>query len=113
MQLAIQSDSGAEIEPNDALLQATDFFGTDVFVFGGHQVVADSDYYEITVPAGASIRAEIIEGAAETCESNGIDSNLELINASGLQLVSDDDDGRGYCSQIDGTGAAGFKDAGA
>ena len=59
------------------------------------------------MPPGALIRAEVVEGdrAAETCESFGIDSRLTLFDQSGLQLADDDDDGRGYCSTIDGSGA--------
>jgi hypothetical protein len=106
MEVDVQSNAGTEVEPNDVQLQSTVFGGTDVFIFGGHQIVADSDYYQVTVPVGSSIRAEIIEGSgAETCESNGIDSFLTLYDAAGVSLVTDDDDGRGYCSQIDGTGS--------
>ena len=80
--------------------------GSDVYVFGGHQVVSDDDWFSVTVPAGKSVRAEIIEGStAETCESGGIDSNLELVDASGNVLVSHDGLGRGACSLIDGTGS--------
>jgi cysteine-rich repeat protein len=108
-----ETPAGNEVEPNDALAQATSVAGSDVWVFGNHQVVADSDYYALTVPAGKSIRAEVIEGdATETCESKGIDSYLNLFNAAATLLAMDDDDGRGYCSAIDGTGAV-PRDAGA
>jgi len=71
-------------------------------------VNTDADVYAITVPAGARIRAEIVEGdrPTETCEGNGIDSRLTLLDENGVTLVDDDDDGRGFCSMIDGTGAA-------
>lgn len=53
----------------------------------------------------------------ETCESNGVDSRITLYDPTGVQLVDDDDDGRGFCSQIDGTGSGGptptFRDANA
>jgi hypothetical protein len=68
-------------------------------------VNTDADVYSITVPAGARIRAELFEGGSETCEGLGIDSRLTLLDEAGVQLVDDDDDGRGYCSMIDGTGA--------
>ena len=76
---------------------------------GGHQTNADFDTFAINVPAGKSVRAEIIEGStAETCESNGIDSRLRLFNAAGTELgTGDDDTGRGFCSLIDGTGTTG------
>ena len=107
LQIKFQSSQGSETEPNDTLATANGNVsgGVDVFVFGDHQVGADQDWYAITVPAGASIRAEVIEGStAETCEGLGIDSRLTLYNAGGTQLVDDDDDGRGFCSAIDGTG---------
>ena len=73
-------------------------------------LATDTDWYQIVVPSGASVRAETIEGdIAETCESNGIDSGLALFNASGTQLTIDDDSGRGFCSLIDGTGGAPVK----
>lgn len=50
--------------------------------------------------------AEVVEGdASKTCESNGIDSYLTLHSSMGTSLVTDDD-GRGYCSAIDGTGVS-------
>ncbi len=107
LQVAFQADAGAEAEPNQEPAAANNNVsgGNNVFVLGGHQVSTDIDFYAVTVPAGASIRAEVIEGGAETCESNGVDSRLTLFDAAGTQLVDDDDDGRGYCSAIDGTGA--------
>jgi cysteine-rich repeat protein len=113
LQVKVQADGGAESEPNTTYLQSDPLPGSDVYIAGEHQVNADADYYAITVPAGRSLRAEIVEGsAAESCESNGVDSRLTLYNAQGTQLVDDDDDGRGYCSLIDGTGASPL-DAGA
>ena len=108
----IQADAGAEVEPNESTADPDALPGTEVFILGGHQVNLDLDTYAITVPAGGSIRAEVIEGGAETCESNGVDSWLTLFSSTGTILVTDDDDGRGFCSQIDGTGSTG-KDAAA
>jgi hypothetical protein len=104
LEVNVQTDVGAETEPNETDLEADAFAGTEVCLSGGHQVQADSDYFEITLGTAASVRAEIIEGGAETCESNGIDSRLTLYNASLVQLLDDDDEGRGYCSKLDGTG---------
>ncbi|MCK6551222.1 DVUA0089 family protein [Myxococcota bacterium] len=109
------ADLGAEVEPNEMAATANAGLGTYTFVFGDHAVAADSDYYAITVPQGASVRAEVIEGsrATETCESLGIDSYLTLYGTDGTtSLATDDDDGRGWCSQIDGTGTT-VLDAGA
>ncbi len=58
------------------------------------------------MPAGRSLRAEIIEGDAETCESSDVDSYLTLFDANGVTLGFDDDSGRGFCSRIDGTGSS-------
>ncbi len=113
LQVELLGDAGIETEPNEDQASASlNLTGgvSDVYVFGDHAVQADSDYYAIDVPvAGSSLRLEIMEGdrAVETCESNGIDSRLTLYNAAGTQLVDDDDDGRGFCSHIDGTGATG------
>jgi cysteine-rich repeat protein len=105
VEMSLPADGGAEVEPNNTQAQADPFPGTEMFVFGGHQTNTDSDFFAVTVPAGASLRAEVIEGStAETCESLGVDSRLSLYNAGGTLLTEDDDNGRGYCSLIDGTG---------
>lgn len=97
--------SAAEIEPNDTIATATVLTGTDIHITGGHQVGADYDYYAITVPPNASVRAEIIEGGSKTCESNTMDSQLTFFTSAGVQRADDDDEGRGFCSMIDGTGS--------
>ena len=84
--------------------QANTFSASNVFRFGGHQVNLDQDWYAITVPAGMSLRAEIIEGGAETCDGLNVDSRLTLYTSGGVLLSDDDDSGRGSCSRIDGTG---------
>src|SRR5262249_54757979 len=92
---------------NETRTQATTVSGVsgDVFVIGGHQSNADTDFFAITVPAGKSVRAEVIEGSsAETCESLDIDTYLTLYDANGVAIEQDDDSGRGFCSRIDGTG---------
>jgi cysteine-rich repeat protein len=107
LEVAFQTDLGSEVEPNDTQAQAnTAPAVVDVYVFGNHQLATESDWYAAQVPAGKSIRAEIIEGdTSETCESNGIDAQLWLHDVNGVQLGTDDDSGRGFCSLIDGTGA--------
>ena len=82
--------------------------GSNVFVYGDHQQANDVDVYAISVPAGGRIRAETVEGdrPTETCESNLLDTRITLFDDLGNQLIDDDDDGRGFCSKIDGTGAA-------
>jgi len=105
----VQSSAGAEIEPNDGMSQATTVGGTSMYIVGSHQYAADTDHYKITIagPGSKSVRAEIIEGGAETCESGGIASRLTLLSANGAVLADDDiGAGRGLCSKIDGTGVA-------
>ncbi|MBL9106149.1 MAG: pre-peptidase C-terminal domain-containing protein [Myxococcales bacterium] len=101
--------AAGESEPNDNLAQADTTLqgGTDVLVLGDHPI-GDTDWHAVTVPGcGGSLRLEIIEGdrAVETCESNGIDSQIFLYDSNGKLLDQDDDNGRGFCSAIDGTGS--------
>ena len=109
LEVSFTSAQGTETEPNETSMTADAALSStgDGWVAGDHSLNADVDVYAITVPAGYRIRAEIIEGAGgETCESNGIDSVLELRDAMGVLLATDDDDGRGFCSRIDGTGTS-------
>jgi len=106
MQVTFSSNKGSETEPNDTQATSNTLTGRETFVLGGHQVVTDLDWFAITgITAGQSIRAETIEGNAETCELLDVDSSLTLFGANGTNLGNDGDDGRGYCSCIDGTGA--------
>jgi hypothetical protein len=102
------ASAGVEAEPNEVLASANTLSLTngEGFVSGTHPTASDRDVFRITVPAGGrSLRAEISEGTGtESCESQGIDSQLTLLDADGEQLTTDDDGGRGYCSRIDGTG---------
>lgn len=100
-------DQGSETEPNDSIATANPLPSIpEQFIFGDRQVISDSDFYAVTLSETSSLRIETVEGDnTETCESNGIDSFIRLFNSSGVLLVSDDDDGRGFCSQIDGRGA--------
>ncbi len=105
LQTSVLTSDGTETEPNDAQGQANAAAGLELFVAGVHATGADADWYQLTLPNQASIRVETSEGAAGTCESNSIDTIVEVMNGAGVSLVSDDDDGRGFCSVIDGTGA--------
>jgi hypothetical protein len=105
LRMSLPASDGAEAEPNDTFAAATALSGSEVVASGGHLVGADVDTYAITVPAGQSLRAEIIEGGSTSCESLGLDSRLTLYDAGGSPIDDDDDAGRGFCSLIDGTGA--------
>jgi cysteine-rich repeat protein len=118
LEVQTQADLGAESEPNDVIATADTNIqaaGSNVYVFGDHALTADEDFFAIDVPTdGSSLRLEIIEGdrTVETCENLGVDSRLTLYTSGGLELANDDDDGRGFCSMIDGTGTVPL-DAGA
>ncbi|MGK3997931.1 DVUA0089 family protein [Sorangium sp. So ce1024] len=105
LQATILAPAGAEEEPNNTLASANGPLGSDVFI-AGTRTTDDFDLYAVDLPEGRSIRAEIVEGGAETCESLEMDSRLSLLDAKGLSLADDDDGGRGRCSLLDGTGAA-------
>lgn len=115
LRIIFPTSNGNEVEPNETQATATLIPGPPFsYIFGDHSLADDSDFYRITVGSGQSLRAEIVEGdrAAETCESNGIDSRLTLYDSTGTELVDDDDSGRGFCSLIDGKGTTPL-DAGA
>jgi CARDB/Bacterial pre-peptidase C-terminal domain/Bacterial Ig domain len=101
-----------ESEGNDTIATANPLPGSGIALSGDHEIATDVDYYAITVAQGKSVRAEIVEDNVETCESNGVNSKLTLLDADGAVLATDDDGGRGACSLLDGTGNA-PKDSGA
>lgn len=108
LEVKFNANGGSEVEPNDTTSAATNISTNHTYVFGGHLVGTDIDTWAIPVPAGKSLRVELIEGdTSETCESNSIDSYLTLYSPTGTSLATDDDSGRGYCSLIDGTGPSG------
>jgi hypothetical protein len=77
----------------------------DSFI-NGSITTSDADVFRLTLTERKSLRVELLEGASQKhCDTRELDSVLELIDSTGAVLVSDDDDGRGYCSRIDGTGA--------
>ena len=104
LQAKLMMSKGIEGEPNENQNLADSGAGSDVVLEGSHAANTDDDFYMVTVPSVTSLRAEIIEGGAETCESGGVDSRLMLYDSTGALLVDDDNDGRGLCSMIDGTG---------
>ena len=105
LERAAVADGVTEAEANDSVATATPLTGAEAVVSGEHPTTTDADYYAVTVPAGASIRAETIEGGANTCESLHVDTFLTLYAPNGTTvLASNDDGGRGYCSLIDGSG---------
>jgi cysteine-rich repeat protein len=116
-QARFSTNVGSEVEPNDTSATATALPGTEMNIVGAH-ATGDLDWYAITVPAGQSVRAETIEDAADVfsasnnCENLVPDTLLTLYNSAATSIASDDNDGRGFCSAIDGTSAT-PRDAGA
>jgi cysteine-rich repeat protein len=107
LEVDVQPSAGAEVEGNNTTGAANVFSSTDGFMSGSHQTANDIDFYKLTIPGVSprSLRAEILEGAAEACESDGIQSRLTLFDAGAMQLADDDvGQGRGLCSLLDGTG---------
>jgi cysteine-rich repeat protein len=96
----------AESEPNDTTAQSDTLAATSIAALGAVPLASDADYFALTLPAGASLRAEIIEGSAELCKQSEIDSVLDVYGPNGALLASDGDDGRGLCSLVDGRGAS-------
>ncbi|MCA9554416.1 MAG: DUF4215 domain-containing protein, partial [Myxococcales bacterium] len=87
-----------EVEPNDTRAQAGllipsgNTSGSVLGVLGA----SDEDWYEITVPAGAHVFAEV-------SDPNGgcpVDSAVSLRTATGTELVYDTRDGPGECGRI-------------
>ncbi|WP_437647184.1 DUF4215 domain-containing protein [Sorangium sp. So ce362] len=105
LQVKILAPAGAEEEPNGTTADANGPVGSDVFIAGTRER-DDFDVYAVDLLEGRSIRAEIVEGGAETCESLEMDSRLSLLDAEGSLIADDDDGGRGSCSILDGTGDA-------
>jgi hypothetical protein len=111
LEVDVKPSAGAESESNDAMGSADVFAPIDGFITGSHQTAADLDFFKITIPGNTaeSVRAEVLEGALETCESGGIQSRLTLFDVGGTPLADDDvGQGRGVCSLLDGTGTAPF-----
>ncbi|MDQ3340359.1 MAG: DUF4215 domain-containing protein [Myxococcota bacterium] len=108
LQVSFQANGGNESEPNETIAAADANLANETYVFGNHMTVGDVDVYEIVVPGGGHIRAEIVEGdrPTETCEGSGIDSHVTLLDDTGATVAEDNDSGRGLCSLIDGSGSA-------
>jgi cysteine-rich repeat protein len=100
------ADLGLESEPNFPVSLAIPLLGDEVFVRGTETGAGDLDAFAVTLTAGRSLRVELTEGGAETCESNEVDSRLWVYDATGALLATDDDSGRGLCSRLDGTGVS-------
>jgi len=98
------ASAGAEVEPNETPATATPFGPNTDVVTGTHQVATDVDTFRYVVGVGSTgLRIETIEGNAETCESNGVDTTIDVIAPDGVGVVANNaDSGRGACSLLEG-----------
>ena len=92
-------EGAGEAEPNDTrpqaglLIPSGNAAGSVLGVLGA---AADEDWYEITVPAGGHVFAEVTD-------PNGgcpVDTTLSLRTATGTELANDTRDGPGECGRI-------------
>jgi cysteine-rich repeat protein len=86
-----------ESEDNAALADADAF--AEPF-FGEVSPAGDQDYVTFDVAAAATIVIETRSIGDEACERGKLDSYLELFDADGDLLDTDDDGGTGNCSRI-------------
>jgi cysteine-rich repeat protein len=104
-----QIEPGCEIEPNDTIATANDFFAlaSNGKIKGLISPTSDHDVFAVVIPPGntGNITAATLDGPAGTiCTTNQLDSYLTIYNASGTSLGTDDDSGPGYCSLLTVTG---------
>jgi len=79
---------------------------------GEFTTFGETDWYRVTLANVTSLRLETLGVTGTPCSVTGLDSRLELRSADGRLLATDNDDGPGTCSLIDGHGRA-PRDAGA
>lgn len=88
-----------EVEPNNTRQTAGPLVGsgnTTGTVVGTLAASGDQDWYEVIVPAGASLLAEVVD-------TNGgcpVNSELRLYSVTGTELATDTRDGPGECPRI-------------
>jgi len=101
---ACGSETGCEIEANDAIPIANDFnaLAMSAIVKGTIQPVGDLDYYVITIPAGqtAVLNIATTDGFNSSCVNNTEDSFLTVYDVNNVALGSDDNSGAGNCAQL-------------
>ncbi len=100
------AEPGCETEVNNtsAAADPVDTHFINDVVTGTIAPVGDVDFYVLTLPAGAAeytLHLETLDGFANVCTSNHIDSFVTLMDSTGATLASDDDTGAGYCSLFD------------
>lgn len=95
-----QAEPPWEIEPNDTSGAATPAWPG----YGGWSAsiepAGDTDWFALTVPGGQGVTATVHAAGAPGACPPGFDSVMSLVDAAGVLLVQDDDDGPGLCSGI-------------
>jgi hypothetical protein len=98
------ASAGSEDEPNDHPSLASPFASTHAYITGSVEG-SDIDYFRFTVPAGASVRVEMIEGEGVGSVCSDFNASvmwLALYGPIAGMLLEDENDGRRYCPMIDG-----------
>jgi hypothetical protein len=88
-------------EPNDSAAEATPF------TVGGSRVATistgtDYDYYEVTLPAAATLRIQTFDAGGTSCDlqNDSVDPYVEVLNASETTIDWDDDSGINLCEDF-------------
>jgi cysteine-rich repeat protein len=90
----------AEQEPNDDLQSAAEAIDDDSVLAGSIDSPTDIDVYAVTNPLAGAIAIKF-ETHGESMGACGVDTLLEVYDASGQFLAGDDDGARAwYCSQL-------------
>jgi cysteine-rich repeat protein len=87
----------SETEPNDALESAS--LSSDPF-YAELEPAGDVDLVQLDLPAPAALVVETQSLGDDACARGALDSYLELLDASGDVLASNDDGGDGYCARV-------------
>jgi cysteine-rich repeat protein len=90
-----------EVEANDSTATANVLWPMTSLWKGSIAPVGDHDYFEFTMASTGT--PVLVTHAADNPAACGFDTVIHLVNASGTQIVQDDDGGVGSCSRIDGT----------
>lgn len=100
--LAVGTDLGTEIEPNDTFMTATNLPGSEVKIRGGVFGNGDLDWFRFTAAAGARVYAAVMTSYSSSAST---DSQLRIFGSDGTTLIEfDEDDGSlgGLSSSIAG-----------
>jgi MYXO-CTERM domain-containing protein len=94
----------SETEPNGSAAQATSL-GSDVVVRANVVPDGDEDFYSFTAQAGSRVYAATQTAWSSATDGSPPDSAIDIVNASGTVLETDDDNGTmtGLSSSIAGT----------